>query len=454
MISPLAAVQADFIISMGNIGKTINFIKRNGLIKGYYAVKERLEENKKDPYIFVPVSDTKREEEILKSKDMDVSFSILVPSYETKREYLLDLINSVLGQTYPDWELIIADASKSDCVQKVVGEFSDSRIKYVRLQNNDGISGNSNEGLKHCTKEYIALLDHDDILTCDALFEFAQYIINKKAEGLEVKVVYSDEDKTNSDNSQYFEPNIKPSFNLDLLMSNNYICHFLCMESELLKSLGFRKEYDGAQDHDLLLRAVSSLKKTYGQEYEKVIGNISKVLYHWRCHEMSTAANPKSKEYAYLAGKRAVEDYLLRENIKGTVHELPHVGFFYVEYETDIFAQRKEVGAIGLRIIDNHNTVVDGIYDEDKEIMFKGLNKHFSGGYLHRAACQMEIPYVNVKSMIPSDEAVKVLSKLLNEEPDLSKDIKALSIKFSEIMRMNGFKFVYDPKVIVRSKDV
>lgn len=439
---------------MGNKGKTINFIKRNGLVQGFYAVKERLLERKKEPYIFVPISEEERLLEESMASSFDVSFSVLVPAYETNKEYLKALVDSLIGQTYPKWELVIADASSSLVVKTAVDEYADSRIKYIKLPKNDGISNNTNEGLKHCTFEYTALLDHDDILTNNALFEFAKCISENRAKGTDLKVIYSDEDKTNSDNTQYFEPNIKPSFNLDLLMSNNYICHFLCLETSLLKELGFRKEYDGAQDHDLLLRAVSHLKADIGSQYKESIGNVSKVLYHWRCHELSTAANPKSKEYAYKAGKRAVEDFLLRENIKGKVSELPHVGFFYVEYENDIFVQRKDVGAVGARIVDSHGIVVDGVFDDNKEVMFKGLNRHFSGGYLHRASCQMEVPYVNVASMIPSDEAVVVLSKLVNEEPELSKDMKALSIKFSDTMRKKGYIFVYDPKVIERSKNV
>lgn len=436
-----------------NIVKTLNYIKRNGIIKGYYAVRERLEAQKEPPYIFTPIKEEERLNQLSASLAYDVTFSILVPAYETDEVYMRELIDSVRAQTYGKWELIIADASTSDKVANVIGEYADDRIKYLKLESNLGISGNSNAGLELCQNEYTTLLDHDDVLTQDALFTFAQKISEKRKDDIKLQMLYSDEDKTNAENTLFFEPNIKPGFNLDLLLSNNYICHFLCIETSIIRELKFRSEYDGAQDHDLILRTVRYLRKRYGRNFEEMICHIPKVLYHWRCHEASTAANPKSKEYAYIAGKRCIEDYLKSVGIKAAVKELPHVGFYYVDYEPDIFAQRPEVGAIGCRMLDKHNLVADGIYDENMQIMYKGLKSRYSGGYLHRAACQMEVPYVNVKGMIPSDEAVKILSKLINDRPDITGDIKKLSIEFCNIMRANGYKFVYDPAVTVKYKE-
>mgnify|MGYP005970347791 FL=1 len=147
----------------------------------------------------------------------------MVPTFETREEFLRALINSVLAQTCGSWELILADASKTDRVSEVVKEYTDSRIRYHRLKENLGISGNTNEALKTATGEYVALLDHDDLLTEDALFECASVIEAYRKDNLELRMLYSDEDKCNSNGTSFYEVNRKPEFNLDLILSNNYI---------------------------------------------------------------------------------------------------------------------------------------------------------------------------------------------------------------------------------------
>ena len=177
----------------------------------------------------------------------------------------------------------------------------DSRIRYVRTAENKGMSENTNEALQYATGDYVGLLDHDDLLTPDALYEMAMTLQNANEQGIEAALVYSDEDKCDTEAKIYYEPHVKLGFNWDLLLSNNYICHFLAMKTELIKKLGFRKEYDGAQDFDLVLRA------TLEKDEKDEILHVEKILYHWRCHDLSTAANPQSKLYAYEAGKRAAE---------------------------------------------------------------------------------------------------------------------------------------------------
>lgn len=438
-----------------NLIKTINYIKRNGLINAAYAIKERLNEDRASDYKYVPIEEAERLAQIEKSKNMQATFSILVPTYETKPEYLRELIDSVLNQTYKKFEIVIADGSVSSIVADEIKRYEDDRIRYVKLDENGGISRNSNEGLKHCSMEYTALLDHDDILTEDALYNMASLIDNNKRNGIELQLLYSDEDKTNSENTAFFDPNIKPEFNLDLLLSNNYICHFLVVKSEIIKELGFRPEFDGAQDHDLILRVVGSLQNKNNNSYHKLIAHANKVLYHWRCHEGSTSLNPQSKSYAYTAGKRAIESYLSERGIKGKVIEQPHVGFFYIEYEDGIFNQRNDVCAVVGRVLDKKNKVKDGPLDNDGNVMFKGLDKHNSGGKLHRASCQMEVPYISVIGMKANKEAENVFNKLLNEEltskgEDI--DYKELSMRFCDLMKIKGYKFVYDPKLIIKGK--
>ena len=432
-----------------NIYKTINYIRRNGMVKTFWAIGERLQDDKRSSYAFVPISEEVRLTQIEESLSLSATFSLLVPAYETNPVYMKALIDSVLGQTYSKWELVIADASSSDIVRNTVSQYMDKRIVYVKLDENKGISGNSNEALKHCSMEYVGLLDHDDILCTNALFENAKKIDEARNNNITLQMLYSDEDKTNAENSEYFEPNIKPGFNLDLLLSNNYICHFLVINRSVINKLGFKSKYDGAQDHDLVLRTVSLLK-TMSPEYESLICHIDKVLYHWRCHATSTAANPMSKSYAYDAGKKSVESFLKRENIKATVCELPHVGFFRVEYDTDIFAQRKEVCALSGKIVGKRGRIVGGIYDENKKLMFEGINKHSSGGYLHRASCQMEVPYVDVRASKLSPKGKQVYEKLLEEYNGTEIDYERLSFKFCDIMKARGYKFVYDPSIVVK----
>ncbi|MCR4850314.1 MAG: glycosyltransferase [Lachnospiraceae bacterium] len=436
-----------------DIVKTLNYIKRNGPVRTYYAIKERLRDRKNNDYVYSPIGEEQRLDQISNSLSMDVKISVLVPAYETPQKYLRELIESVIAQTYGKWELVIADAGSSDTVRTVTGSYQDERIVYVHLDGNKGISGNTNEGLKHCTGDYIGLLDHDDLLTVDALYEIASRIEKDRDNGIKTQVLYSNEDKTNADGSDFFEVNVKPKFNLDLLLSNNYICHFLVSEASLARKIGFRSDYDGAQDHDFILRCVSELQHEYGPSCERYIAHLDRVLYHWRCHEGSTAANPRSKEYAYESGRRAVSDYLKKAGIDAEVTHSEHVGFFKVQYRPDIFSQRKDVCAMGCRILDRKGRVKDGVYDEDMNVMFLGLDAHDSGGYLHRASCCMEVPYISVLGMIPGKEASAVLNELLERE-DRGTDIdyRKLSVEFCRIMKERGYRFLYDPETTVRGK--
>ncbi len=244
--------------------------------------------------------------------------SIVVPLYNTPVKYYRQMLDSVLAQTYPDWQLCLADGSddgtdRSSCLP------SDKRIVYRRLSRNQGISGNSNEALSMAEGEWIALLDHDDVLEADAL---AQMLAKAKETGADM--IYSDEDKVSPDLKIYSEPHFKSDYNPDLLRSNNYICHFLMFRRQLFTQVGgFSKEYDGAQDYDLILRLT---------EKAEVISHIPRVLYHWRIQPSSTAGNPESKAYADEAGRRALEAHLRRIGISGTVEKTERPGYYRVRY--------------------------------------------------------------------------------------------------------------------------
>ena len=254
-----------------NFRKAYNYMKKNGLKDTLYASVERLsDDSRKYEYRGISEAEAKIQREA--RFDIRTRFSIVVPTYETNEVFARAMIKSVLNQTYPGFELIIADASSSDKVEKVVRSFEDERITYIKNTNNSGISENTNAGIRVASGQYIGLLDHDDLLTPNALYEFARKIEDAKKDGIRYAFVYSDEDKCDTCAENFFEPNFKPEFNLDLLLSNNYICHFMMMEASLIKKLQLRKEFDGAQDHDLLLRAY--------RMSDKPIGHIGKVLYH------------------------------------------------------------------------------------------------------------------------------------------------------------------------------
>lgn len=254
--------------------------------------------------------------------------SVVVPVYRTQEKYLREMIESVLSQTYQNLELCIADGSGEEGLTEAVIESyrkQDSRIRYEKLSGNFGISGNTNAALALASGEYLALLDHDDVLEEHALFEIVKWLSVHPGTDL----LYSDEDKLTFDSSVYFQPHFKPDFNPELLRSNNYICHLLVVRKSLLEKAGmYREEFDGAQDYDFILRCT---------EQAEEIGHIPKILYHWRCHNASTAGNPENKAYAYEAGRRAVECHLKRTGLAGTVERMENPGFYRTVYELSSF---------------------------------------------------------------------------------------------------------------------
>ena len=381
-------------IGGANIKKTIYYLQRNGVRKTWNAVRERLEARNAPPYVWMPPSkeELERQRGQWRQEGLSVSFSIVVPAYRTREEYLLEMAGSVLNQTYPQWELILADATEDDSVERAMGAVQDSRIRYVRLEKNQGIAQNTNKALALATGEYVGLLDHDDLLTHDALYEMAAAINRGRKEGREPEMLYSDEDKCDGEGKLFFEPNSKEDFNLDLLLSNNYICHFLVMKRELMQSLGFRPEYDGAQDFDLVLRGAGRLLEKEGS-----IVHVPKVLYHWRSHAASTAENPRSKLYAYEAGRRAIQDFADARGWRAKAEDTAHVGFYVLRYEGDIFLERPDIGAVGGRLLQK-GRVAGGRLTEEGKVLYGGLPKGYSG-YLHRAALPQDAAAVDIRNI-------------------------------------------------------
>ena len=454
-------------INRANLKKTIYYLKRNGIKNTWYAVLERLDERKQPPYIWNPPPESRLAEQRARwqrarqTRDAaSLTFSILVPVYRTKPEYLRELLDSLSAQTYPWWEVILADATEDDSVEQMLrgssgpGEvelvssgqgglaaqdfsptLSGGRIRYIHLEKNAGIAENTNQALPYAAGDYIGLLDHDDTLEPDALYRMMEALTaGRKSRGEAPVILYSDEDKCDDAMSGFYEPHFKEKFNQDLILSNNYICHFLVMEAGLMKSLRFRREFDGAQDHDLILRAVRALDGGRDQ-----IVHIPHILYHWRCHMGSTAENPASKMYAYEAGRRAVEDFCRSQGWQARVSHTRHLGFFRVEYQGDIFRQRPELAAVGGRILCG-GRIAGGAYGEDGEILYKGLSRHFSG-YMHRAVLQQDVPAVDVRHIRVREELRPLLDEIMKEE----KDPAAASIRFGREAASRGYLLLWDP---------
>lgn len=306
----------------------IKYLQHHSLNSLYVKMSERLYRDKVERgYDQWAREHQVSEEELQKQREYkfskEVVFSIIVPVYNTPEQYLREMIESVLNQSYAQLELCIADGSTEERPEEIIREYQqkDSRIKYKKLKENKGISENTNEALNLATGEFIALFDHDDLLERDVLFQIMKVLEKKPA----VDIIYTDEDKIDGESGTFFGPNFKPDYDLELLRSNNYICHFFVVRRNIIERVGgFRSEFDGAQDYDFILRCTEVTMEIY---------HIRKVLYHWRTHPNSTAASPESKMYAYEAAKRSVESHLKRQGITAEVETTDNYGFFHYRSE-------------------------------------------------------------------------------------------------------------------------
>jgi len=230
----------------------------------------------------------------------NILFSILVPLYNTPEVFLREMIDSVVSQTYENWELCLADGSDADhaYVEQIVKGYGDDRIRYERLTENLGISGNTNKCFEMAKGDYIGLFDHDDILHPTALYEYMKVICDKGAD-----YIYCDETTFSGKSIDHMITlHFKPDFAPDNLRANNYICHFSVFSKELVDKCGtFRTEFDGSQDHDMILRLTRAATN---------IVHVPKILYYWRSHAGSVASDINAKSYAIDAAKGAVAAHL------------------------------------------------------------------------------------------------------------------------------------------------
>jgi len=304
------------------IKKSIFYIKTRSAVDFIRKVREKLllELNNEKLYKEWIKRNEPDERELEKQRhrkfDYNPEISIITPVYNPDRDFLVAMIESVLAQTYPVWELCIADGSDIKLKEILEGyEKKDKRIKVKFLPENRGIAGNSNEALAMAEGDFIALLDHDDLLPPFSLFEVVHILQHNR----DADFIYSDEDKIAGTRrlDHYFKPDWSP----DTLRSYNYTGHFAIYRKALLLSQGgFREGFDGSQDYDLNLRI---------SEAAKHIIHIPKILYHWRIHKDSTAGDLTVKPQAVHSARKALEEHLKRIDLEGTVEE----GLFLTSYK-------------------------------------------------------------------------------------------------------------------------
>ena len=486
-----------------DIRKTVNYAKRNGVSAAFDAAVERLTLNRTQYAYAEPDRETlKRQQgeysravfEAGKnpSRPLPVTFSVLTPLYMTDKEQLAQMIESVKHQSWGGWELILTDASP---VRQRLGATvdqvaRDGRIFYYELPRNDGIAENTNMALKRANGDYIVLLDHDDLLAPDALYELAKAIVScgfeqskgavaktasmqatqiqtassQSALGLSYRcmLAYSDEDKFADEpgrDRRFFEPHHKPDFDFDRLLTNNYICHLTAIRADIAKRLQFRGAYDGAQDYDLFLRTCAEAVFRQGtndgdrsngfsanetapshlgtskqgtsyrtsQELSTYVAHVPKVLYHWRSHALSTASNPASKTYAYDAGQKALEDFA-GTYFSGSVKVEPmkHLGFYYIRYEEDVFRTRPDIGIVGGKVTDERGTLIGGRMDEEGNVFYEGLKRGQSGGYQHAAVLEQEADAVDLRNMTINPALEPLFRAVLANANDNIRDIITL----------------------------
>lgn len=312
-----------------NLRRGYNYLKANGVKKSLLKLKNKIKRrkymsNQSVDYLDYVKNNKLSIRTIEKQRsarfDYMPKISIVIPMYNTKFSYFVELIDSINNQTYQNFEVCLADSSKIPDVQiqKYLQELNSNKIVYKNISQNLGISENTNVAISFSTGDYVAFCDHDDVISIDALYEVVKAINSSDAD-----FIYTDEDIL--ENGIRKNPHFKPDFSPDLLTSYNYICHLCVVKRKLLDEVGLlNKEFDGAQDYDFVLRATEKAKN---------IVHIPKVLYHWRAHETSTSYSSSAKEYVYMAGKRAIEEHFKRINIKAKVEILDEPGRYRVKYD-------------------------------------------------------------------------------------------------------------------------
>ncbi|OGW37110.1 MAG: hypothetical protein A2Y97_02380 [Nitrospirae bacterium RBG_13_39_12] len=311
--------------------KSMKYIQKNGFKRFINRVihKHEFPESFNEKHYKIWISKNEPDHTVLGSqvelsKEFKVrpKISIITPVYNPEKKVIVEMIESVIRQTYDNWELCLADASSESFVKNIIENYrkEDERIKVKYLHKNYGIARNSNEALSIATGDFIALLDHDDELAPFAFFE----VVRTMNENPDVDFIYSDRDKISYEGKR-FDPFFKPGWSPDYLLAQNYLCHLNVIRKTLIDEIsGFREGYDGSQDYDLVLRITEITDK---------IIHIPKILYHWRVVAGSAAGDSEAKPYAYDAATRALQDAVGRKGWKGMVTQGITRGLYRIKFQ-------------------------------------------------------------------------------------------------------------------------
>lgn len=327
--------------------------------------------------------------------------SIIIPTYNVSNRLLCECLDSVLNQSYTNFEICIADDNSTlqETIETLKEYEKNEKIKIIYRKKNGHISEASNSALKMAKGEFIALMDNDDVLDKNALYFMAEALNENK----NIDMIYTDEDKLDFDGKRCF-PHFKPDFSLDTFLSSNYFCHFSMIRKQIIDNIGgFRSEYNGAQDYDLFLRVIEKTKN---------IHHIPKILYHWRMTEGSTSATGNNKNYAYLAGKMALEDYFKRNDIKVDVHLIGDPQMYKIEYLLDnepkisIIIPTKDKSDVLNKCLKsiydktdykNYEVIVIDNNSEEKETfdLLKTYKQSYKNFNFYRLECKFNYSYIN-----------------------------------------------------------
>jgi glycosyltransferase involved in cell wall biosynthesis len=330
LISPIRNIISFIRAFPRRTEKALNIFQHKGWRGLWYAFEERYRLTDRELYELwlrhniLTAKDRNRIREEIKMLSRKPLISILLPVYNTEEIWLRKCIDSVINQIYPHWELCISDdASTLTHIRRILEEYQyrDERIRVVFREVNGHISAATNSALSMASGEYIALLDHDDELTPDALHEVAS-LINRRPD---TDIIYSDEDKIDAQGKRH-SPFFKPDWSPDTFLSMMYTCHLGVYRTSLVRELGgFREEFDGSQDYDLMLRLTERTER---------ICHIPMVLYHWRSIPESSSASFKTKNYAHDAGQRAISEALHRRGEDAVVENIDGLsGRYRVRYK-------------------------------------------------------------------------------------------------------------------------
>ena len=379
--------------------------------------------------------------------------SVIIPTYNVSKELLTECIESVLNQSYTNFEICIADDnSKLEETINTLKEYEkNEKIRVTYRKTNGMISAASNTALGMASGEFIVLLDNDDLIEKDAFYYIVEALNNDKT----IDMIYTDEDKLDFKGKK-MEPHFKPDYSPDTLMSVNYICHLCCMRKSIVDELGgFNSKFDGSQDYDLFLRFTEKTKNIF---------HIPKVLYHWRQTKTSTAGYMGNKSYAYIAGKKALEASLKRRSLKGEVLENPNVSTYLVKYgnnnqKISIIIPIKDKAKMTRRCIDSiYNKctyknfeiilVDNNSSEKDTFDMIEEYKNKYDNFKSIRLECPFNYSYIN-------NEAVKSCSGdyllfLNNDTEVIQEDILEWMLGYAALDHVGcvGIKLLYPDKLV------